>query len=103
MTFAFPALLWALPLAGVPILLHLLSRRRARKVVFSDLALLRRVQARALPRTRLRQWLLVAARCLAILGLIAAYAGPVLHGGAGPGAAAAEGVDLAVLVDVSYS
>src|SRR5438270_11363173 len=101
MTFTAPALLWALPLAGLPILFHLLSRRQARRLPFSDLALLRRVQARALPRTRLRQWLLLAARCLLIFSLILAYAGPVLHAGTAGGDA--EGLDIAVRVDVSYS
>jgi len=67
MSFGAPSFLWALPLAGIPILLHLLSRRRADRVPFSDLALLKRVHARAMPRTRLRQWLLVAARCLILL------------------------------------
>ncbi len=105
MTFTNPAVLWALPLGGVPLLLHLLSRRRARKVEFSDLTLLRRVQAQALPRTRLRQWLLAAVRCAVVLALIAAYAGPVLEqrGGGAPGAAAGDGVDLVLLWDDSYS
>lgn len=101
MTFTTPALLWALPLAAAPILLHLLSRRRAARRLFSELSLLRRVHARALPRTRLRQWLLVAARCALLLALIVAYAGPVLRAGARAGGD--EGLDLAVLVDVSYS
>ncbi|MDD5629266.1 MAG: BatA domain-containing protein [Elusimicrobia bacterium] len=109
MTFSDPAVLWALPLGAVPLLLHLLSRRRALQVEFSDLSLLRRVQAQALPRTRLRQWLLAGARCAAVTLLIAAYAGPVLEpqaavpedpaGAAGPGG----GMDLVLLVDRSYS
>src|SRR5688572_30128911 len=104
MSFLSPALLWALPLAAAPLLLHLLSRRQARRQPFSDLSFLRRVYARALPRTRLQQWLLVAARCLLLLLLILAYAGPVLQARGEPsGGAAGEGLDLAVLVDVSYS
>ena len=113
MTFTDPAVLWALPLGAVPLLLHLFSRRRARKVEFSDLTLLRRVQAQALPRARLRQWLLAAARSAVVLLLIAAYAGPVLEprAGGGPGPAAPEGqapgrgdgVDLVLLLDRSYS
>src|SRR5579885_749224 len=104
MSFIFPAVLWALPLAAAPLLLHLLSRRQARRHVFSDLTFLRRIHARALPRTRLMQWLLVAARCLLLLLLIVAYAGPVLHArGASGAAGAGDGLDLAVLVDESYS
>jgi len=117
MTFTAPALLWALPLALVPLLLHLLSRRRARLVEFSDLTLLRRVSAEALPRARLRQWLLAALRCGLVLALVLAYAGPVLKArGGGPLAAvpggqassapeggAGPGLDLVLLLDCSYS
>jgi hypothetical protein len=108
MTFTEPAVLWALPLGLLPLLLHLLSRRRAAVRDFSDLALLRRVQAQALPRVRLRQWLLAAARSAVIMALIAAYAGPVLSstGGAAParaGEASGDGLDLVLLMDRSAS
>lgn len=105
MNFTTPALLWALPAAAAPLLLHLLSRRRARRWPFPDMTLLRRVRAKALPRARLRQWLLVAARCGLLFFLILAYAGPVLEAGPGRGAATAapQGLDLVLLLDASYS
>ncbi|MBI4374831.1 MAG: DUF4159 domain-containing protein [Elusimicrobia bacterium] len=104
MTFTFPALLWALPLAASPLLLHLLSRRQATRVLFSDLRLLRQIQSCAKPLSRLQQWLLIAARCLALLLLILAYAGPVLTARDGsPSAAAPQGLDLVLLLDSSYS
>ncbi|HAM34950.1 MAG TPA: hypothetical protein DCP85_03350 [Elusimicrobia bacterium] len=107
MSFANPAVLWALPLVLAPILLHLLSRRRAQRVRFSDLVLLRRVHAESLPRTRLRKWLLTAVRCAIVGALVCAYAGPVLEargrGVAAAGADAGEGLDLALLLDSSVS
>ena len=104
MNFSSPALLWALPAAAAPLVIHLLSLRRARRVAFSDLTLLRRAYAAALPKTRLRSWLLLASRCVLILLFIAAYAGPVLPTASGRSAAAAEdGLDLVVLLDASYS
>jgi len=104
MTFVSPLFLWALPLAAAPLLLHLLSRRRARRETFSDLTFLRRIHARALPRTRLQQWLLIAARCLLLLLLIVAYAGPILQArSAAAAGASGDGLDLTVLVDASYS
>ncbi|MFA6003511.1 MAG: DUF4159 domain-containing protein [Elusimicrobiota bacterium] len=116
MIFTSPGVLWAAPLAAIPLLLHLLSRRRARKVDFSDLTLLRRVLAQALPRTRLRQWLLAAARSGLLLSLILAYAGPVFEGaavckevrpdgacGISDTAGAGDGLDLVLLLDASYS
>lgn len=104
MMFTAPAFLWALPLAAAPLLLHLISRRQAKRAPFSDLSFLRRVYARALPRTRLQQWLLVAARCLLLLLLILAYAGPVLQArGDAASGGGGDALDLAVLVDESYS
>lgn len=104
MSFTQTALLWALPAALIPLLIHLLSRRQARRLPLSDLALLRAVYARALPRTRLRQWLLVAARCGLLAALILAYAGPLIRGrGGAEGAAGGAGLDLVLALDVSYS
>jgi hypothetical protein len=98
--FGFPAALWALPLAGLPILLHLLSRRAARRVPFSDLTLLKAVDARAEAKARLREVLLMAARCVLLAALILASAAPARRGDAAAGGA---GLDLVLLLDASYS
>jgi hypothetical protein len=104
MSFTFASLLWALPVALVPLLLHLLSKRQARRLPLSDLRLLREVNLKALPRALLRQRLLVAARCGLLALLLLSWAGPVLSGRSGDDAAAAEeGLDIALLLDVSWS
>ena len=100
MRFGFPAALWALPLAGLPIVLHLLSRRSARRISFSDLTLLRAADARARPKARLREILLMAARCVLLAALILAAAAPARRGHA---AAGDSGLDLVLLLDASYS
>ncbi|MBI3549831.1 MAG: DUF4159 domain-containing protein [Elusimicrobia bacterium] len=103
-SFLNPGLLWALPLASAPILLHLLFLRRARRVEFSDLTLLRAAYRRSLPSSRLRQWLLLAARCLIIACLVLAFARPLVQsGGASGGTGREEAVNAVILVDVSYS
>ncbi|MCM2303054.1 MAG: DUF4159 domain-containing protein, partial [Elusimicrobia bacterium] len=100
MRFGFPAILWALPLAAAPVVLHLLSRRSARRVPFSDLTLLRAVDARAKPKARLRELALMAARCVLLAALVLAAAAPARRGDAAAGAA---GLDLVLLLDASYS
>lgn len=100
MNFARPLLLWALPLAATPFLLHLLARRAARRIRFSDLTLLRAAEARRRPRARLRELLLALARCAALAALVVAAAGPVRPGAS---AATGEGLDLVLLLDASYS
>ncbi|MDE2312754.1 MAG: VWA domain-containing protein, partial [Elusimicrobia bacterium] len=102
MIFSAPALLWALPLAAAPLAFHLIFRRRAKRVPFSDTALLRRAYSRTKPLSRLRQWILVVLRCLILLLLILACAGPVLES-SGVGGAGSHGVDLLLLLDRSYS
>ncbi len=100
MSFGFPAALWALPLAALPLLLHLLSRRSARRVPFSDLTLLKTIDARARPKARLRELLLMAARCVLLAALIIAAAAPARRGDAAEGYL---GLDLVLLLDASYS
>ncbi|NNN07155.1 MAG: DUF4159 domain-containing protein [Elusimicrobia bacterium] len=101
MNFLNPLALWALPAAGVPALIHLLSRRAARRVRFSDLTLLSAVEARLRPRARLRELILLAARTMLALALVLAAAGPVARGAAAAGRG--EGLDLVLLLDASYS
>lgn len=104
MSFLHPALLWALPLAAAPLVIHLLFRWRHRPVVFSDLVLLAEAAARTMPRRRLEEWLLVAVRCALAALLVAFFARPLLHWGlGGPPADEKTGMDVVILLDASYS
>lgn len=106
MSFLNPAALWFLPLSLFPLLLHLLSLRRARKVLFSDLIFLRKAYERARPRSRLQEWLLVLARCLLIFFIVAGFSRPLLRLGSPSyfvSQPEEQGLDLVLLVDVSYS
>lgn len=81
MAFLNPALLFALSAVAVPIAIHLFNLRRFKKVYFSDLRFLREVQIQTRNRNRLRHLLILAARCLAIIFLVLAFAQPVIpHG-----------------------
>lgn len=101
MNFAFPAALWALPVAGLPILIHMLSARAARRIPFSDLTLLAAISSRLRARSRLWDLLLLAARCLLLAALVVAAAGPAARGSSA--AFVGEGLDLVLLLDSSYS
>ncbi|MFH0883313.1 MAG: BatA domain-containing protein [bacterium] len=80
MTFLNTGLMLGLVLIGVPLLLHLLARRRLRPVPFSTLAFLEKIQSRRTRRLRLRQWLLLLLRTLAILFLVLAFLRPAIRG-----------------------
>lgn len=73
-----PEFLWGLAGAAVPLLIHLLARRRARRVPFPSLRLLHAAERKRRTLARLRQPLTLLLRILA-LGLVAlALATPVV-------------------------
>ena len=76
--FQQPWLLPLLALAGVPLLVHLLSRTRPPVYRFSNLEFLQRVIRRTARFRKPKDWLLLAMRTLAIAALAAAFLGPLL-------------------------
>ncbi len=98
--FLQPWLLAALPLAALPLVLHLLARREPPTVAFPAVRYLVDATREHQRRLRLRHWLLLAVRTLLVLALVLAAAGPTLPAGA-PGAHAPTA--LVVVVDNSPS
>jgi Aerotolerance regulator N-terminal/CARDB len=78
MNFLFPNFLWALLGVGVPIAIHLFNFRRTRRVLFSNVSLLKNVEMETSSFRRLKQYLILAARVLAIAALALAFAQPYL-------------------------
>lgn len=101
MSFLNPFLLFGLAAAAIPILIHLLTRRRPRERVFSSLEFLSEVNQSEIRRLRLKQWLLLAIRTLAVACLALAIARPAVRGAIGPSSTAAT--TLVVMVDRSGS
>jgi hypothetical protein len=90
-TFGNPALLLGMLAAALPVLIHFLSRRRVRRIAFSDLRFLRDAQTRQARSLGIRRWLLLLLRVLAILCVALAMARPQ-WGGLAPGPAGARAV-----------
>lgn len=80
MSFLRPEFLVALPLVALPIIIHLMNRRRYQIVNFSAVEFLRRAVKRTRRRVLLEDLLLLILRTLAVLLLILALA----HPGANP-------------------
>ena len=80
MTFLQPLLLFGLPLASLPIVIHLLNRQRHRTIPWAAMMFL--IDAKRMTRgmARLRYWLIMAMRMLAIAGLIFAVSRPLASG-----------------------
>lgn len=100
MNFLHPAFLAGLAAAALPVLIHLLTRRRPREVRFPSLEFLAEVNQSEIRRLRLKQWLLLLLRTLAVALLALALARPSIDGGARGGQAAST---VVALVDVSGS
>ena len=77
MTFLHPQFLWALTLASLPVIIHLLNLRRYKTVYFSNTRLLENLEQEQKRRTRLKDILVLLLRTLAIIMLVLAFAMPV--------------------------
>jgi hypothetical protein len=79
--FLNPVLLWGLGLAGVPVLIHLLSRRYVRRIEWGATRFLLIAERKTRRRVRFEQWLLVALRCIALALLALLVARPFVRPG----------------------
>jgi hypothetical protein len=100
-SFLNPLFLFGLLAAALPIIIHLFTRRRPREIPFSSLEFLTEVNQSEIRRLRIKQWLLLLLRTLAVTAIALAMARPALRGALGPQSAASTTV--VVLVDRSAS
>lgn len=77
--FLHPALLWGTALATVPILIHLLNRRRHRRLPWGAMRFVLAAYKRTRRRVQLENWLLLFLRTAAVLLLAFALARPFLE------------------------
>lgn len=80
MTFLQPMLLWGLPLVALPIIIHLINLRRHRTVQWGAMMFLLAATQQKSGKTRLRHFLILLARMLAIAGLVFAISRPMAGG-----------------------
>jgi hypothetical protein len=102
MTFLQPYLLWLLPFAALPIVIHLLNRMRFRTVHWAATKFLFSASRASTRYARLRQMLLLACRVLALLAMVLAVARPLAGGWAGWMLSSSPDVVL-ILIDHSAS
>ncbi len=76
MNFLFPAFLAALGVIAVPILLHLFHLRRFKTYYFSNLAFIKALEVKSKSARKLKNFLILLARVLALVFLVLAFAQP---------------------------
>ncbi|MDZ7340852.1 MAG: BatA domain-containing protein [candidate division KSB1 bacterium] len=103
MTFLNTAVLIGLIAGAIPIIIHLITRQKARIVQFSTLRFLRELQNQQIRRLRLRQIMLLILRTLIVLLLVLAFARPTLKGHLGAGVQSAARTTAVLILDNSLS
>ncbi|TMQ67307.1 MAG: hypothetical protein E6K78_05370, partial [Candidatus Eisenbacteria bacterium] len=79
MSFLNPLFLFGLLAAGVPILIHLFTRKRPRDIPFPSIEFLSEVNRSEIRRLKLKQWILLLLRTLAVAALALAMSRPAVR------------------------
>lgn len=95
MTFLNTALLWGVLAASIPIIIHLINRRRHKTVKWAAMQFLLKASRESRGKKKLRHILILACRALAIAALMFAAARPVVSGLLGWGGGS---IDTVVLI-----
>jgi hypothetical protein len=99
MIFSAPILLYLLPLAGLPIVFHLILKQKKRTMVFSTLMFFHQVDPKLNTRRQIREWLLLALRVLMIALVLLALSRPTWRSAVGTGGK----LSLVAIIDNSGS
>ena len=80
MNFLQPTMLWAVPFIALPIIIHLINQRRYQTMRWGAMRFLLTANRMSKGYARIRQWLILACRTLAVAGLIFAACRPLASG-----------------------
>lgn len=80
MLFLNPLLLWGLLAASIPVLIHLINKRRHKTIQWAAMQFLLKATRESRGKKKLRQILILTCRTLAIAALAFAAARPIISG-----------------------
>ncbi len=103
MTFVHSWILWGLILTAIPILIHLFNFRRYKTVYFTNVRFLKEVTEETAVRSKIKHWLVLAARLLAVIFLVLAFAQPVIPVKENKGTMAIGKRGVSIYIDNSFS
>ncbi len=76
MQFINPYFLFGLILIAIPIIIHLFNFRKFKKIYFSNVRLLKEIEISTKKQNKVRNWILLLSRILAIIALVLLFAQP---------------------------
>jgi len=103
MNFLNPFFLFGLAAVAIPIVIHLINLRRPQKISFSTLSFFNELRKSTIHRIRIKQYVLMALRALALLFLALALARPFLPPTLTGAVSSGDPKAVAILVDNSAS
>lgn len=80
MNFLFPTFLIGIVAIAIPIIIHLFNFRKYKKVYFTNVQFLKELKQESDSKSKLKEWLILAMRVLAIACLVFAFAQPFIPG-----------------------
>ena len=101
MKFLFPEILWGLLAIAVPILVHLFNFRKFKKVLFSNVEMLKDIKQETKSKSKLKHLLILLSRILAITCIVFAFAQPYIPVGEQESSLDANAVSI--YIDNSFS
>ncbi|MFZ5516292.1 MAG: BatA domain-containing protein [Candidatus Zhuqueibacterota bacterium] len=103
MTFLNSAILFGLLAGAIPIIIHLITRQKAKKIPFSSLKFLLELKNQQIKKLKLRQILLLILRTLIVLLLVLAFARPTVQGNFSLSRHASAKTSSVIILDNSLS
>ena len=78
MNFLYPAFLFGLFSLAVPVIIHLFNFRKYKKVYFTNVRFLKELKQESESKSKLKNYLILASRLLALTCLVLAFAQPFI-------------------------
>jgi len=103
LTFLNSVILFALGAITLPLLIHLFTRQKVKRVYFSTLEFLKEMRKQQIRRLKLRQLLLLILRMLILLLMVLAFARPTVRGNLSGGWEAQARTTAALIFDNTLS
>lgn len=103
LNFLNPTVLFALAAASIPLLIHLFNRRKIKRISFSTIHFLKKLEKKQMRNLRIRQLLLLILRTLIIIFLVMAFAKPTIKSGSGSLLTERTPIEAVVILDNSLS
>ena len=101
--FLHPEILWALTALLIPIIIHLFNFKRFQKVYFSNLKFLKDLSIESKRRSKLKKWLILLLRLLALACIIIAFSQPYIPENQNVQNIQSENESVSIYIDNSFS